>query len=62
VVLEFICMCFYFVCCFCSVFTMADITDASNVVDPWVESDTEPDYNPWEPRFSFSQYCLGEVE
>jgi hypothetical protein len=33
------------------VFIMADITDDSDVVNPWVESDTEPDYIPWEPKF-----------
>ena len=28
-----------------------DITDDSDAVGPWAESDAEPDYNPWEPHF-----------
>jgi hypothetical protein len=30
---------------------MVDIMDDSGIVDPWGESDAEPDYNPWEPCF-----------
>jgi hypothetical protein len=34
----------------------ADVTDDTNVVDPWAESDAELDYDPWEPRFPSSAW------
>ncbi len=29
----------------------ADVTDDTDVVDLWAESDAELEYDPWEPRF-----------
>ncbi len=54
VVLEFIhicCLFFYIFWYFFFMVDAADVTDETNVVDPWAESDPELDYDPWEPCF-----------
>jgi hypothetical protein len=52
--LEFICICclfFFDIFWYFFMVDAADVTNESDVVDPWAESDAKLDYNPWEPHF-----------
>ncbi len=44
-------VCFVYMFWFLFVADAADVTDDTDIVDPWAESDTKLEYDPWEPRF-----------